>query len=150
MDTQKTIQETHPHLASNTPTGHGRRRARIFLWTALLWLAALLVAPAVSFAQPPLSDDADSNNGNTPNLTLSARSSVYLKFNLTPTLPANTPGARVAKATVKLYLSAVKSPGSGNAFLGTLAGDVNTAGSNNTVIGATRLRVTLNHLPAAA
>jgi hypothetical protein len=112
MKSQKTAYEENSHFMSNRNPGHvGRRRARTFVWTTLLWLAGLLAVPGVSFAQSPLTDDADSHKGNTANLTLTNDSSVYLKFKLTATLPTNTPGASVAKATIKLYLGAVKSPG---------------------------------------
>src|SRR5262249_21371159 len=94
----------------------GRRRTKALLWTLLLWLAGWLMASGPSFAQSPLTDDADSQKGTTGNLTLSDNSNVYLKFKLTPTLPANTPGANVAKATIKLYLGAVKSPGTIDVF----------------------------------
>jgi hypothetical protein len=90
----------------------GARRPRALLWTSLLWLIGLMAAPCASFAQSPLTDDADSQKGTTSNLTLSASSNVYLKFKITSTLPANTPGASVAKATIKLYVGAVNSSGS--------------------------------------
>src|SRR2546423_1862990 len=88
-----------------------RRRTGSFLWTALLASVVLLSLPRAASAQSALTDDADAQNGNTANLTLNSGSNVYLKFKLSSTLPGNTPGASVAKATIKLYVGAVKSPG---------------------------------------
>src|SRR6266481_1588816 len=79
------------------------------LWRSLLSLIVLLALPCASFAQSALTDDADTRGSN-PNLDLSATSNVYLRFKLTATLPNNTAGSSVAKATIKLYLGAVKSP----------------------------------------
>jgi hypothetical protein len=69
------------------------------------------MSPHNSFAQSALSDDADSLASSTPTLVLSIDNKVYLKFKLSSTLPSNTPGTSVAKATIKLYLGAVVSPG---------------------------------------
>src|SRR5437764_5856787 len=88
-----------------------RRRTGSFLWTALLASVVLLSLSRAASAQSTLTDDADTQNGNTANLTLNSGSNVYLKFKLSSTLPSNTPGASVAKATIKLYVGAVKSPG---------------------------------------
>ena len=92
-------------------SARGRLRTGSFLWTALLALVVLLALPGASFAQSALTDDADSKGGSTHNLSLSSSNNVYLKFKLSSTLPSNTPGSSVAKATIKLYLDAVKSPG---------------------------------------
>ena len=88
-----------------------RRRTRSFMCTVLLSFIVLLAMSSTSFAQAALSDDADTQNGHAPNLTLNGGSNVYLKFKLTTTLPTNTPGSSVSRATIKLYLGAVKSPG---------------------------------------
>lgn len=74
---------------------------RGFLWTALVSLVVLLALPAAAFAQSALTDDADTQNSTTSNLSLSAGSNVYLKFKLSSTLPPNTPGANVARANGK-------------------------------------------------
>src|SRR6266404_6688462 len=113
MDFQTTTAyEEHWHFVSNRKPGHvRRRRTRTLLWTSLMWLSGWLAVSSTAFAQSPLTDDADSQKGTTANLTLSADSTVYLKFKLTATLPTNTPGSSVAKATIKLYLGAVNSPG---------------------------------------
>jgi hypothetical protein len=68
-----------------------RLRMRGFLRTALLGLVVLLALPAASFAQSALTDDADSQNGTTSNLTLTPTSNVYLKFKLSSTLPLIRP-----------------------------------------------------------
>lgn len=84
-------------------SGRGMRTKR-FPLTALLSLLVLLALPCAAFAQSALTDDADTQNGTTSNLTLDSSSKVYLKFKLSSTLPANTPGSDVARATIKLYL----------------------------------------------
>jgi hypothetical protein len=94
-----------------------RMRVRGFLWTTLLSLVVLLALPIASFAQSALSDDADTQKGKDTSLVLVSGSNVYLKFKLSSTLPANTSGADVARATIKLYLDAVKSPGNVDVYL---------------------------------
>ena len=104
-------------------------------------------------AQSALTDDADSQGGSTPNLSLScgrhsdsspdltadnswlACSNVYLKFKLSSTLPAGTPGASIAKATIKLYLGAVRA--SGKVAVYQLASDWSerTIGDSQPVLG---------------
>src|SRR5215470_12985428 len=86
---------------------------------------AVLVALTICFAgasraQSVLTDDAstinsskdgDSNFGTNPNLNVYSSSNVYLKFQTSATLPANFHGSDVAKATLKLYVSNITSPG---------------------------------------
>src|SRR5438132_546689 len=85
-------------------------RTRGFL--RLLALVVLLALPCASFAQSALTDDADTQNGNnTSSLTLTSSSNVYLKFKLSSTLPSGTPGSSVSRATIKLYIGAIKAPG---------------------------------------
>lgn len=93
------------------------------LW--LLSLIALILSPCVSHAQSGLTDDAHTssvskeagtNFGANPNLLLSPANNVYLRFKLTSTLPAGTPGSDVARATVKLYVSNVQAPGVFNVY----------------------------------
>ena len=111
------LQEQSNLRSNGNPSYLRRRPAKAFLLTSLLWLAGLLAAPGASFAQAPLTDDADSQNKfNAGILALSPQSNVYLKFKLTSTLPANTPGSKVAKATIKLYISAVTSAGTIEVF----------------------------------
>src|SRR5438477_13070609 len=74
-----------------------------FLSRVFLALILALGLPCAANAQQALTDDADTQNGNTSNLTLTSGSNIYLKFKLTSTLPANTPGTSVSKATIKLY-----------------------------------------------
>jgi hypothetical protein len=79
-----------------------------------------LALPGASFAQSVLLDDAyvstapkstDSNFGTNPNLSLNATANVYIKFKLSPTLPAGTSAATVERATLKLYSANVMTPG---------------------------------------
>src|SRR5688572_16777418 len=84
---------------------------------------ALLLVVCVSgltMAQSVLSDDAhtstlpkdlDTNFGTNPSLTVSATSTTYVKFKLSPTLPADTQASHVAKATLKLYVANVSVAG---------------------------------------
>ena len=92
-------------------------------------LALMVCLSGITMAQSVLTDDAhtssaprdlDSNFGTNPSLAVSATNNVYLKFKLSPTLPADTQSADVAKATLKLYLGTVNSPGT--ASWSTLAG----------------------------
>ena len=82
-------------------------------------VAVILLSQGIS-AQSSLTGDAftdnspktvNSNFGNNPNLTVSAAGNVYVKFKLSSTLPVGTPGADVARATLKLYLGNIVSPG---------------------------------------
>jgi len=83
-------------------------------------LVLMVCFAGMSMAQSVLTDDAhtsnsprdaDTNFGTNPNLTVSPTNNVYLKFKLSPTLPAGIQGSDVAKATLKLYLGNVTSPG---------------------------------------
>ncbi len=76
-------------------------------------LALTVCVSGIAMAQSVLSDDAhtstsprdvDTNFGTNPNLAVSPTNNVYLKFKLSPTLPAGIQGSDVAKATLKLYL----------------------------------------------
>src|SRR5262249_7125521 len=88
---------------------------KTFLLPALLSLFVLLL-PIRARAQSQLTDDSntstvpkniDSNFGTNPNLFVNANGNVYIKFKLSSTLPAGTPGAAIDKATLKLYLANV-------------------------------------------
>ncbi len=81
---------------------------------ALLLLLALMLISGSARAQSVLTDDAhtstapktiDSNFGTNPNLLVNAAGNVYVKFKLSSTLPVNTPGTAVERATLKLYLA---------------------------------------------
>lgn len=99
-------------FVSDEQSTHVRRlRTGGFPLTALLSMIIMLSLPEASFAQAALTDDADTQTGDTPNLSLHSGSSVFLKFNLYPPLPNGTPGASVAKATVEIFLGTVESPG---------------------------------------
>lgn len=80
----------------------------------------LLAFHGSSFAQATLLDDAstsvsaksaDSNFGTNPNLSVNSAANVYIKFKLSTVLPSGTPGSRIERATLKLYLGNVTSPG---------------------------------------
>src|SRR6266542_2315004 len=95
-------------------------QTRRFLLTGLWPLIVLLALPGAAFAQSLLLDDAhtstvprslDSNFGTNPNLFVSEAGNVYIKFKLSPTLPAGTPGSAVERATLKLYLANVTTAG---------------------------------------
>ena len=87
------------------------------------FFAALLVIvclSGVTFAQSVLIDDAntsnlpkdlDTNFGTNPNLTVAATNTAYLKFKLSPALPAGTEASQIAKATLKIYVGNVSTPG---------------------------------------
>src|SRR5687768_4102177 len=98
MNSQETSQCRSLFIANGT-FGRVWRQTSSFLLTVLLSLFVVLAWPADSFAQSALTDDADTRNGNTSNLTLSPDSNVYLKFKLSSTLPPNTAGASVRRAT---------------------------------------------------
>src|SRR5262249_56270186 len=116
MNPENFVYEKRPHFVSTSFAICVTRRARTILLTALFWSACLLAAPGSSFAQAALTDDADSNKGTVATLNLANGVGVFIKFNITSTLPANTPGSRVAKATMKLYVSTLKSPGTIDVF----------------------------------
>lgn len=73
-----------------------------------------------ALAQSILSDDAhtsnltkdlDANFGINPNLLVSPTNTGYLKFKLTPTVPVGTQGSDVSKATLKIYVGNISTPG---------------------------------------
>lgn len=83
-------------------------------------LLMILCTSATTMAQSVLSDDAhtsnlakdlDTNFGTNPNLIVSANNVLYLKFKLSPTLPADTQSSHIAKATLKLYVANVSAAG---------------------------------------
>ena len=112
MNPVETTRKEQSPFGRVTKSGGARgRRIKGFPRTALAALLILLALPCAASAQSALTDDADAHGGHTPNLNLSDGGNVYLKFKLSSTLPPGTPGAGVGRATVKLYLGAVKSPG---------------------------------------
>jgi hypothetical protein len=89
-------------------------RLRRILWASILMSLVLLAPPGDSFAQSALTDDADVNCllplpgcGSGLGLSLAPDANVYVKFKLASTLPVGTPGAQVARATIKLYVNDV-------------------------------------------
>ncbi len=99
------------------------KQARLLTLSILrpaLWSVVLLALPSASFAQSVLLDDAhtstapksmDSNFGTNPNLFVNDAGNVYIKFKFSSTLPTGTPGSAVQRATLKLYLANVTTPG---------------------------------------
>ena len=86
----------------------------------LFSVIVLITLPTSSSAQAVLIDDAqtstapkstDSNFGTNPNLSVNSAGNVYIKFKLSSTLPAGTAGSAIERATLKLYLANVTSPG---------------------------------------
>lgn len=96
----------------------GRRpKASNLLLMALIWLTLLMLHPEAAQAQSVLSDDAhvslatrNANHGTSPNLNVSSTENVYLKFKLS-SLPSNTAGSEVEKATLKVYIGKVEAAG---------------------------------------
>src|SRR4030095_9954621 len=91
--------------------------ARNLLLRALLSLAVLMLLPDGALAQSALTDDAyvslasrNTNHGANPSLKVSSSENVYLKFTFS-TLPANTPGSEVEKATLKFYVGKIEAAG---------------------------------------
>jgi len=99
--------------------------------TSLLILVATLATifaccTQTALAQSILSDDAhtssvtkdlDTNFGTNPNLVVSPTNTAYLKFKLTPTVPVGTQGSDVSKATLKIYVGNVSTPGTVDVLL---------------------------------
>jgi len=99
-----------------------------------------LLSSSVAFAQAALVDDAhvnnspkalDTNYGTSPNIPISPSGNAYVKFKIASTLPANTTGSDVAKATLKLYIGGVSTPGKIDLFLVTSAWDETTITAAN-------------------
>jgi hypothetical protein len=113
MNSPETSHEGQTPSVRDGKSNGTRRRLRTgsLLWASLLAVIVAFALPSASHAQSALTDDSDSLAGTTPNLVLSAGSKVYLKFKLSSTLPSNTPGGSVSKATIKLYVGAVLLPG---------------------------------------
>lgn len=86
----------------------------------LIMLLLIVGLPTIVVGQATLNDDAhttntpkdgDSNFGTNPSLTVGSINNVYVKFKLSPALPPSTVATDLAKATLKLYVSNVGSPG---------------------------------------
>ena len=94
--------------------------------------------PCDSIAQTVLSDDAyvsfSSSNGNfgtNPTLTVSGANSAYIKFRVAAVLPAATPGTKIAKATIKLYVGKVARPGKVDVYFAANGWTETTIAANN-------------------
>ena len=101
------------------------RRTRIRLFSSyLLQIVALIIALFVfhgeSFAQTgTLTDDAyypQTNKYNPKTLLVDGTSSAYLKFELPPNLPINTPDSHIGKATLRLYVGNLTTSGTFNVY----------------------------------
>ncbi len=127
----------------------------LILLPTLFVLLALLALPNASLAQSALTDDANvncsaddddddghesaskntggggTNCGARPSLSLSSSGKVYIKFRLSSTLPANTPGSDVARATLKLYLRDVAAAGTIDIYVVAGAWSEKTITANN-------------------
>src|SRR5262249_29169582 len=119
MNTRKKYQ-TQLFFTSEALIGSARKPLRTvrFLLAAPLSLIILLMAPIPTLAQSALTDDAyvllsqgDTNHGAEPILSVSPKSNTYLRFNLSSTLPAATPGSKVGLATLKLYVDSIRTAG---------------------------------------
>src|SRR5262245_1515436 len=119
MDTREAYQ-TQSFFTPGALFGGARKLLRTmrFLLTAPLSLIILLALTIPSLAQSALTDDATvstfnggANHGSNPNLSVSHRENIYLRFNLSSTLPAATPGSEIRRATLKLYAGHVKTAG---------------------------------------
>ncbi len=140
MNLQESSQRQSLFICEQFGSVQRRLKARSFLWTSLLSLIVLLALPNVSFAQSPLTDDAntstapkstDTNFGTNPNLNVFAAGNVYLKFKLTSTLPANTPGSVVERATLKLYIGNIMTGGKLDMYAVAAAWDEGVITANN-------------------
>jgi hypothetical protein len=85
-----------------------------------LFIFAVLFPRSAVGQRATLTDDTQVS-ANNPNQNFGSKTSVqisgtslrgFLKFKLTPNLPNGTTGGQIEKATLKLYLSAVNTPGS--------------------------------------
>jgi len=121
-----------------TASACGRLSVRGFMLPALLLLSAFTLLPGGARAQSALTDDAhvslssgNANHGSKPNLNISSSENVYFKFKLSPTLPASTPGSEVARATLKLYVGNVATPGKLDVYAVSGAWDENSITQNS-------------------
>lgn len=141
MNSQDTYQEQSLFIRDGQLGGVRKRpRTRSFLFVALWSLLVLLTLPSSSSAQSALTDDAhittapkstNSNFGTNPNLSVSSSWNAHIKFKLSSTLPASTPGSAVAKATLKLYLANITTAGKLDVYAVTGAWDEATITGRN-------------------
>lgn len=99
------------------------RKARPFLL-----VLSILTLPTLTMAQGVLTEDAHTksdfgtrNFGGVPNLSISPSENSYIKFRVAATLPSGTSGSDVARATLKLYIGTVNSPGKLDVYMVTSA-----------------------------
>ena len=139
MNSQVTYQR-QSHFIRNEQFGSASRRLRTgsVSLIALSSLLVLLALPLSSFAQAPLTDDAhvslsvsNVNQGTNANLNVSAGENIYLKFKLSSTLLANTPGSEVGRATLKLYIANIHTAGKLDIYTVSGAWDESSITGNN-------------------
>jgi Collagen triple helix repeat (20 copies)/Chaperone of endosialidase len=122
---------------------HQQMSPSILRHCLLPFLSLLLIFPLLAgsaHAQSPLTDDAntsttprtmDSNFGTKATLLVSPSGNVYLKFKLSATLPAQTPGASVERATLKLYMANISVAGRLDVYAVSSAWDEETITGRN-------------------
>ena len=117
MNSQETTQGQSLFIRNEQCGSAGRRRRTRSFLLAALWSLMVLLSGS-SFAQSALTDDAhvalsqgNANHGANPHLHVSSAENAYIKFKLTTTLPADTPGSDVERATLKLYVDSVRTAG---------------------------------------
>ncbi|HZE69254.1 MAG TPA: DNRLRE domain-containing protein [Pyrinomonadaceae bacterium] len=141
MSPQNVISTPEIHgLTPYAASAHRSLTVKNFLLSVLLSLAALTLLPARTLAQSALTDDAntinapryiDANFGTNPNLNVSASGNVYVKFKLSSSLPAGTPGSEVEKAAVNLYIGNITTAGKLDVYAVAGAWDESTITANN-------------------
>lgn len=102
------------HLLANAPfSGHGVKLvALVGVMTALLgapgpvWSSSTLLSD--SYATSPF---AGVKHGSEPALLISGINTGYLKFSLSNSLPTGVTDTDIDKATLKIFMAAVKTPG---------------------------------------
>ena len=104
---------------------HFKQAARL-IFPRRLWLLAgaslaVILLPCLCLGQQATLPDDAQTSANKPTKNFGGDQSVqvtgttekgFLKFKLTPNLPAGTVGSYVGKATLKLFVADVKAPGS--------------------------------------
>ena len=88
-------------------------------WLCGISFVLILIPRVAGAQQATLTDDAytsakktNRNFGTDENLLLTASSEKdFVKFKLTPNLPAGTVGSHIGKATLKLFVGSVNAPG---------------------------------------
>lgn len=124
------------------------------LLAILLLMAAVSLLPSTSHAQQPmLTDDAytssakpSKNFGDDASVLVSgAANTGLLKFKLTPSLPPGTVGGHVGKATLKIFIDSVTTPGSLSVYRVTGAwAEESVTGATAPALGSLETTVSVN------